>query len=130
MKSHVCLCISLFDSSLADAHEEDPALQMCPWKGEDLTDHVRCSVTSDHTLSTASLATRMTRKQCYVCRHGQLWLSEKENSGDTNTTPALKKEKKECAPFIHFCDVSTPTLASTKMAVFNNQKFLKVIHQL
>ena len=49
MKSHVCFCISLFYIGLADAHEEDPALQMCPWKGEDLTYHVRCSVTSDHT---------------------------------------------------------------------------------
>ena len=30
---------------------------------------------------------------------------------------ALKKEKKkDCAPFISFCDVSTSTLAPTKMA--------------
>ena len=66
--------------------------------------------------------------------HGQLWLSEKERWGTVetaNTTPAPKKrKKKECAPFINFCDVRSPTLAPTKMAVFNNQKFLKIIHQL
>ena len=118
MKFHVCLCFSLFDIRLADAHE-DLALQMCPWKDEDLTVHVRCSVTSDHTLSTAALVTGMTRKQSYVCRHGQLRLSETERwgtVGTANNTSSEKRKKKDCAPFISFCDVSTSTLAPTKMA--------------